>query len=189
MKLTETKLKQMITEALKNKNFQDFGVPTPDDELRAKLGDETYGKIQSLDKNQADMMKQTFDPNYPRDLSRETFASLLEPYGFKLFREKTIINNGYQGTYKFETYKRGLITFYVRYKSIYSRRDKKSYIEYIIEIWDEAIADTHIKERGYIEIPDMFELDVRNDEDAQTMVSLIINRTGDQIIKAIEAKK
>ena len=188
MKLTESKLKQMIVEALKNKNLQDFGIPTPDDELRAKLGDETYGKIQSLDKSQADMMKQTFDPNYPRDLNRETFASLLEPYGFEQKLNRTILDNGYQGTYRFETHQRESKTFYVRYKTIYSRRDKKSYIEYVIEVWDMTIADAHIKERGYIKIPDMFELDVRNDEDAQTMVSLIINRTHDQIIKAIEAK-
>ena len=187
MKLTEAKLKQMIAEALKNKRLQDFGISTPDDELRVKLGDEKFDKIQSLDKNQADMMKQTFDPNYPRDLNRETFASLLEPYGFEQKLNRTILDNGYQGSYKFETHQRESKTFYVRYKVIYSRRDKKSYIEYVIEIADYGAGSADFRDRGYIAIPDMFELDVRNDEDAQTMVSLIINRTGDQIIKAIEA--
>ena len=188
MKLTESKLKQMIMEALRNSKFQDFGIPTPDEKLRSHLGDEMFDKIQNLDKQQSNLMKQTFDPDYPEDIEQQTFADLLAPYGLELFRKRTILDNGYQGSYRFETYKRGLITFYVRYKVIYSRRDKKSYIEYVIEIWDEAIADANIGERGYIEIPDMFELDVRSDDDSQTMVSLIINRTGKQIIKALEEK-
>lgn len=192
MKLTEAKLKQMIAEALKNKRLQDFGIPTRDDELRAKLGDEKFDKIQSLDKQQADMMKQAFDPNYPRDLNRETFASLLEPYGFEQRINRTILDNGYLGSYRFETYEGESKSFYVRYKVIYSRlpghRDKKPYIEYSIEIADYNAGDVYLRDRAYIEIPDMFELDVRNDEDVQTIISLIINRTGDQIIKAIEAK-
>ena len=53
----------MILEAIKDKRFQDFGIPTPEEKLKADLGDETYRKIQSLDKNQADIMKQSFDPN------------------------------------------------------------------------------------------------------------------------------
>ena len=118
MKLTETKLKQMIAEALKNKRLQDFGIPTPDDELRAKLGDEKFDKIQSLDKQQADMMKQAFDSNYPRDLKRETFASLLEPYGFEKRINRTILDNGYLGSYRFETYEGESKSFYVRYKPI-----------------------------------------------------------------------
>ena len=36
MKLTESKLKQMIVEAIKDKRFQDFGIPTPDEELKSK---------------------------------------------------------------------------------------------------------------------------------------------------------
>ena len=84
MKLTEAKLKQMIIEALKSKNMQDFGVPTPDEKLRSELGDETYGKIQSLDKEQADIMKQSFDSNYPRDLKQETIQSFMESYGYDL---------------------------------------------------------------------------------------------------------
>ena len=70
MKLTEAKLKQMILEALKSSKFQDFGLLTPDEKLKADLGDETYGKIQSLDKDQADIMKQSFDPDYPRDIKQ-----------------------------------------------------------------------------------------------------------------------
>ena len=188
MKLTEAKLKQMIAEALKNKRLQDFGIPTPDDKLRAELGDEKFNKIQSLDKQQADMMKQAFDSDYPRSLKGETFASLLEPYGFEQKLNRTILDNGYMGSYKFETHQRESKTFYVRYKTIYSRRDKKSYIEYVIEIADYGGRGADFVDRGYIEIPDMFELDVRNDEDVQTMVSLIIDRTGDQIVKAIETK-
>ena len=188
MKLTEAKLKQMIAEALKNKSLQDLGIPTPDDELRAELGDELFDKIQSSDPEQAEMFKQSFDSDYPRSLKQETFASLLEPYGFEQRINRTILDNGYRGSYRFETYESESKSVYVRYKPIYSRRDKKSYIEYVIEISDYAAGDIYLRDRAYIEIPDMFELDVRNDEDVQTMVSLIINRTGDQIMKAIEAK-
>ena len=42
MKLTEAKLKQMILEALKSSKFQDFVIPTPDEKLKADLGDEMY---------------------------------------------------------------------------------------------------------------------------------------------------
>ena len=58
MKLTEAKLKQMILEAIRNKSFQNFGIPTPDDNLRSQLGDEMYDKLQSLDREQGEIMKQ-----------------------------------------------------------------------------------------------------------------------------------
>ena len=83
MKLTEAKLKQMIVEALKDKNFQDLGIPTPDEKLKADLGDKMYGKIQSLDKDQADIMRQSFDPNYPQELKSKTLTSFMESHGFK----------------------------------------------------------------------------------------------------------
>ena len=66
MKLTESKLKQMIVEAIKDKRFQDFGILTPDEELRAKLGDEMFDKIQDADPASSEVFKQSFDPNYPR---------------------------------------------------------------------------------------------------------------------------
>ena len=47
MKLTEAKLKQMISEALKSSKFQDFDVLTPDEKLRSDLGDSNFEKIQS----------------------------------------------------------------------------------------------------------------------------------------------
>ena len=83
MKLTEAKLKQMILEALKRSKFQDFGIPTPDEKLRSKLGDAKFDKIQSLDPEQSEIFKQSFDPNYPRSIKQETINDVLEPLGFK----------------------------------------------------------------------------------------------------------
>ena len=81
MKLTEAKLKQMIFEAITKKpdatGSVDFVIPTPDEKLRADLGDETYGKIQSVDPEHADIMRQSFDPNYPRSIERESFISFM----------------------------------------------------------------------------------------------------------------
>ena len=85
MKLTESKLKQMILEAIKKKNFQDFGIPTPDEKLRSDLGDSNFDKLQSLDPEQRDVMRQTFDPDYPREIKQETINDILEPLGFEEF--------------------------------------------------------------------------------------------------------
>ena len=189
MKLTEAKLKQMIAEALKNKSLQDLESPTQMKNSGQNSETNCLTKFKVSTPEQAEMFNQSFDSDYPRSLKRETFASLLEPYGFKQKLNRTVLDNGYMGSYKFETYERESKTFYVRYKPIYSRRDKKSYIEYVIEIADYGARSAVFRDRGDIEISDMFELDVRNDEDVQTIVSLIINKTGEQIIKAIETNK
>ena len=86
MELTEAKLKQMILEAFRTRYNLDSGIPTPDEKLRSDLGDETYEKIQSLDKDQADIMKQSLDPNYPRESNRTGFDEFLEEYGFEGFK-------------------------------------------------------------------------------------------------------
>ena len=83
MKLTEAKLKQMILEALKNKRFQDFGISTPDEKLRTDLGDEMFDKIQSVDPDQSEIFKQSFDPNYPRSIKQESLDDILIPAGLK----------------------------------------------------------------------------------------------------------
>ena len=57
MKLTEAKLKQMILEAFRTRYNLDSGIPTPDEKLRSDLGDETYEKIQSLDRLKYEMIK------------------------------------------------------------------------------------------------------------------------------------
>ena len=72
MKLTEAKLKQMILEAIKDKRFQDFGVPTPDEKLKADLGDEMFDRILAQDPEQSEVFKQSFDPNYPRSIKQES---------------------------------------------------------------------------------------------------------------------
>ena len=116
MKLTEAKLKQMILEALRKSYdgtpFVDFGIPTPDDELRAKLGDENFDKIQSLDKNQADMMKQAFDPNYPRDSKQETIEDFMESIGLPLEFEEYDFYYPHN-VFKIETYIEGSKMFTV----------------------------------------------------------------------------
>ena len=94
MKLTEEKLKQMILETLKSKyDARDLtwvhdNIPTPDQNLRAKLGDEKYEKIQSLDPDQALIMKQSLDDTYPHRIKQETIESFMKSHGFNLrFKE------------------------------------------------------------------------------------------------------
>ncbi len=83
MKLTEAKLKQMILEAIKNSKFKNFGVLDPDEKLRAKLGDEMFDKIQRQSPEQAEIFKQSYDPNYPRTTKKENIEDIVGQFGYK----------------------------------------------------------------------------------------------------------
>lgn len=197
MKLTEAKLKQMILEAIKNKRLQDFGIPTPDEKLKAELGDETYGKIQSLDKEQADIIKQSFDPNYPRDLKQETIQSFMESHGFDL--EIQEVEPAYTGP---------LGGIFMNELYMHSGSSKDFSIDYGIKTFDSLPNKKYIyfnysytnkrgvttRKSGSIELRDMFDLDMGkyynpNEEDIETMSSLIIGRIKNDLKKLIGASK
>ena len=195
MKLTEAKLKQMILESLKKSSFRSFGVPTPDEKLRSELGDETYGKIQSLDKEQADIMKQSFDPNYPRDLKQETIQSFMESYGFDL--EIQEVEPAYTGPL-------GGIFMNEVYIHSDSSRNSGFSIDYGIKTYDSLPNKKYIyfkysyllnykatRKNGSIEIANMFDLDMGsyynpNYEDIETMSSLIIRRIKNDLKKILD---
>ena len=194
VKLTEAKLKQMILEAFKSTYHMDFGIPTPDEKLRSELGDETYGKIQSLDKEQADIMKQSFDPNYPRDLKQETIQSFMESHGFDL--EIQEVEPAYTGPLG------GIFMNEVYIHSDSSRKGAFS-IDYGIKTYDSLPNKKYIyfkysyllnykatRKNGSIEIANMFDLDMGsyfnpNYEDIETMSSLIIRRIKNDLKKLI----
>jgi len=193
VKLTESKLKQMILEALKNKSFQDFGIPTPDEKLKSKLGDENFDKIQTLDKDQADMMRQTFDPDYPRDLKQETIQSFMESHGFDLEIQELEYAGRPTDVFMNEVY-------------IHSDSSKAFSIDYGIKTYASLPNKKYIyfnysyllnlkatRKNGAIEIPRMFDLDMghyhdANEEDIGAMSSLIIGRIKNDLKKIIGIK-
>tara|TARA_R100000030_G_scaffold98492_1_gene88509 strand:+ start:442 stop:1023 length:582 start_codon:yes stop_codon:yes gene_type:complete len=187
VKLTEAKLKQMIAEALKSKNLQDFGIPTPDEKLKADLGSETYGKIQSLDKTQADIMKQSFDSNYPRETSSETLKSFLESYGFKFLPGgiNTMYNGVYNTMYFYRNDGSTMETIDFSYKIINDEKGQK--IQYDI-YFEEAVSDYEFQHRGYIKVPDMFEFDIESEEDAETISSLVLMKERARLEKLVEGE-
>ena len=187
MKLTEAKLKQMIAEALKNKNLQDFGIPTPDEKLKADLGSETYGKIQSLDKGQADIMKQSFDPNYPRETSSKTLRSFMESHGFKAL-PSTVETQGnivYRVTYYYRNDASSMETLLFDYNIVNAGKGQK--IQYDI-YFEEAVSDYEFDYRGYIKVPDMFEFDIESEEDAETISSLVLKKERLRLEKLVEGE-
>ena len=200
MKLTETKLKQMIVEALKKKYdgtpFVDFGIPTADEKLRSKLGDETFDKIQSLDKEQADVMKQTFDPNYPRDLKYETIQSFMESNGFDLEMEE-VEEYGPVKLHKHEYYMNHSTgeTFSIDYsiKTYPNNLPGKKFIYFSYEHVDWGSSRKRTRENGSIEINDMIDLDMGNyyypnEEDIKSMSTYIILRIKNELEKIIGIK-
>jgi len=187
MKLTEAKLKQMILEAIKNKNFQDFGILTPDEKLRAELGDEMFDKIQSLDSGQADLMKQSFDPNYPRSIKQESLDAILEPAGFKLFKPKYNRPDGYgkhnvRSWFKGEPYKVGTIRFSTEYSVI------GGLLRYKVRIKtkNKYYTPTETIARGRIEIPKLFKLSMETEQGLKDADALMLSREKEAIEKALE---
>ena len=100
MKLTEAKLKQMIMEALKNSSIRSFGIPTPDEKLRADLGDDMFDKIQSVDPEQSEVFKQSLDPNYPSSIKQESFEDLLGPLGWHYANRGRNLDKTYWTTWR-----------------------------------------------------------------------------------------
>tara|TARA_R100001509_G_scaffold160832_1_gene129128 strand:+ start:63 stop:674 length:612 start_codon:yes stop_codon:yes gene_type:complete len=201
MKLTEAKLKQMIVEAIKKKRdgtrFVDFGIPTPDEKLRAELGDETFDKIQSLDKNQADIMKQSFDPNYPRDIKQESFEELLKPFGFKKVYSELLPDHR-SDPKRIKTYDAYISDpkslradrFRIEYKvfKVYGRAS----IKYKASLWSEKSGNyiLQLKTRfGYKSIDfsyKFFDHEIESDEGDRTVESIILAKEKENILAALE---
>ena len=196
MKLTEAKLRQMILEALEKKydgtRFVDFGILTPDEKLKAELGDETYEKIQSLDKNQRDIMKQSFDPNYPRDINYETIQSFMESLGYDLEIQEVEYIGRPNDIFMNELYIHsgdGSKVFSIDYgiKTYDSLPNKK----YIYFKYSYLLNYKATRKNGSIEIANMFDLDMGkyynpNYEDIETMSSLIIRRIKNDLKKILD---
>ena len=191
MKLTEAKLKQMILEALKKSSFRSFGIPTPDEKLKSKLGDENFDKIQSLDKEQADIMKQSFDPNYPRDVKQETIEDFMESIALPLEFEEYDFYYPHN-IFKIEMYIEGSKMFTVSYY-IQSGRTHKGhkaqYAEYSFDYLDtQKIPPRSIKHQKRFALNDMFVYDMEKEEDAKTISSLILLKEKENIKKIIGTK-
>ena len=199
VKLTEAKLKQMILEALEKKydgtRFVDFGILTPDEKLKAELGDETYEKIQSLDKNQRDIMKQSFDPNYPRDINYETIQSFMESLGYDLEIQEVEYIGRPNDIFMNELYIHsgdGSKVFSIDYGiKTYASLPNKKFIYFNYQ-YSNPRGTTTFK-NGSIELRDMVDLDMGsyydpNEEDIKSMSTYIILKIKDDIKEMIGTK-
>ena len=198
MKLTEAKLKQMILEAIKNKRFQDFEIPTPDEKLRADLGDETYGKIQSLDKSQRDVMKQSFDPGYPREINRESFISFMESHGFKFNPGLTFYdhhgNDGYHVIRHMDFMRDmslpGMNVLDLELDTVDLKSGKGKQIRYDFYLKEHPMDPNYNPDlSGLIKISNIFDLDARKPSDIETILFHIFNKEKEKIKKLIGVSK
>lgn len=196
MKLTEVKLKQMILEALKNRNYQDFGIPTPDEKLRSKLGDAKFDKIQGLDSEQSEIFKQSFDPNYPRSIKQETINDVLEPLGFKdvepefidpFIMEKLFILGEFRPnvpTFKAE--------FEFGYSKYYERNPKNpDGISYLLKIKKITLTGTQLEsellleKKAHLDMSSSFYVDMTDENQREEIESLIVKKEKADILKAL----
>ena len=180
----------MILEALKKKRFQDFGIPTPDEKLKADLGDEMYGKIQSLDKDQADIMKQSFDSNYPRDIKQESLDAILEPAGFKLevfkyYRPVLLEKFNFRTWSKEKPVNFDSLEFYTEYNVL------SNYLRYTVRIKTKTKRNRQniTIARGKIKTPKYFELSLVTEEKLRDADALVLSREKDAIEQALEQYK
>lgn len=192
MKLTEAKLKQMILEALRNKRFQDFGIPTPDEKLRAELGDEMFDKIQSADPEQAEVFKQSFDPNYPTDIKQESLDAILEPAGFKLYKwnyNLPVLHKEYNA----RTWpKENPVNFdLLEFKTTYHLNADRSKLFYTIEMKTKKGRHTRheLIARGKIQASKLFDLSMETEENLRDVDALVLSREKEAIEKALDQYK
>ena len=198
MKLTEAKLKQLINEALKNSKFKDFDVLTPDEKLRSQLGDEMFDKLQSLDPEQADIMKQSFDPNYPRKIKQESFEDLLKPFGFKQAYSELRPKDRWRDPMRIKTYDAYISSpnkadrFYVNYRIV--RGSDYAYIQYRTSLWsdsdNEYIYEVSSYKHESNEFPhNIIDLEIESDEGDRAVESIILAKEKENILAAIKELK
>ena len=197
MKLTKTKLKQMIKEAIKNKRFQDFGIPTPDEKLKADLGDEMFDKIQATDPEQAEIFKQSFDPNYPSSIKQESLNDVLEPLGFKELdsfgNRDNVSKEFYLGEFRpnIPTYKAVLDFGYSKY---YEKNPKNTEdISYFMKIEKVTISgptalkrELLLEKKAQLGISKSFYVDMTDQQQREEIESLIVKKEKAAILKALE---
>ena len=146
-----------------------------------------YGKIQSLDKDQADIMRQSFDPNYPQELKSKTLRSFMESHGFKFLPGgiTTMYNGVYNTMYFYRNDGSTMETLEFSYKIINDEKGRD--IQYDI-YFEEAVSDYEFQHRGYIKVPDMFEFDIESEEDAETISSLVLSKERTRLEKLVEGE-
>ena len=54
--------------------------------------------------------------------------------------------------------------------------------------FEEAVSDYEFQHRGYINVPDMFDLDVENKEDQETISSLVLKKERARLEKLVEGE-
>tara|TARA_R100000734_G_C3311364_1_gene102219 strand:- start:1114 stop:1617 length:504 start_codon:yes stop_codon:yes gene_type:complete len=167
MKLTEAKLKQMILEALKKKNFQDFGIPTPD--YPRDLKQET---IQSfMESHGFDLEIQELEyAGHKLEIDRLTDVFMNEVYIHSDSSKSFSIDYGIE---------------------THASLPNKKYIYFNYSYLSNLKAT---RKKGTIEIPSMFDLDMGNyyypnEENIEVMSSLIIGKIKDSLKKIIGIKK
>jgi hypothetical protein len=191
MKLTEEKLKQMILEALKNKRFQDFGIPTPDEKLRSEIGDEMFDRIQAADPEQSEAFKQSFDPNYPRSIKQESLDDILIPAGlkrdvYKYNRPRLRKRHSVRTWTKKDSVNYDSVRFYTEY-NIFG-----AFLEYTMTITTKKGRFNKQQKqiaRGRIEISKIFELSLETEENVRDADVLVLSREKQAIEEALEQYK
>ena len=188
----------MIVEAIKNKRFQDFGIPTPDEKLRADLGDETYEKIQSLDPEQADIMRQSFDPNYPRNIKQESFISFMESHGFEFDPGRNFYDyhehDGYHILRKIDFMRDmslpGMNVLDVELDSVELKSGKGKKIRYDFKLKEHPMDANYNSDLGGSFMgTHTFDYDLRKRSDVEEVLNLIFIKEKEKIKELIGANK
>lgn len=191
--LTEAKLKEMILEALKDSSFRSFGIPTPDEKLRSQLGDQTYDKLQSLNPEQRDVMKQAFDSDYPREIKQESLTEMIEAAGFKLYDvSKYTKAPTMHARYNNRTWERGdqntvgSSSFEVQY-NVYG-----DFLRYSVRLFTKAKSGSTTSKSiadGRVSIPPMFELSLKTEQDLRAADAIMLSTEKQAIEEALEQLK
>ena len=202
----------MILEAIKKKYdgtpFVDFGIPTADEQVRAAVGDdELYARIQTLDKDQADIVKQSFFPGYPREIPRESLDEFLAKYGFVPEPTYNRAHDSYYKVYKSKKYRfyRVYVYYIAEEDPIYAEPSEDDFMNPDFDPTPTIIGrqpkkirynfgfskefDYLVQEQGNIELYDHFDYDLQDEEDRETIESIILGRVKDKFIEAIKGIK
>ena len=198
MKLTEAKLKQIILEALKKSSFRSFGVSTPDEKLRSDLGGEMFDKIQSLDPEQGEIMKQSFDPDYPMSVNQESLDEMLKdagftPYSVGKYTSAPTMHDKYNSRSwtRGKPFAMGSSEFKTTYSIFEDSSNGTEILSYSIQMSKRVrYANRYLEvARGKIKIPSMFDLNLKTKEGLSQADSIILSREKQAIEEALEQFK
>ena len=191
MKLTEAKLKQMILEALKDSSFRNFGVPTPDEKLRSDLGGEMFDKIQGLDPEQRDIMKQTFDPNYPESIKQESLDAMLNEAGFKPYDNSWMAGPTKHKRYSHRMWHNGEVDAVGTTSVNVTYQISNGQLRYTIRAFTKTRYSKQGQSvaRGNISIPPMFELSLKTDQGLRDADAIVLSKEKQAIEQFLEQYK